>query len=618
MIAKRMRTASFAATLAGALAFGAGLAPGAAWAQAPSDDTPLGAAPGQAPGLAPPRLPAAKAPPAITAPPLSPVQPQAAQAAAALIGSLKGLVFLSGSQALNADGVGAAAAGPDGIAAPQLPILNDSKFVAQMKAHLGKPFRLADIQQVRDQTKAWYVAHNHPFVDVVVPPQNITSGVVQVVVSEYRLGEVEVVGARYFKQSLILKPVDLKKGQTVSLEQLSENVDRLNENPFLTVDAEFKPGADPGVTDLDLRAKDRLPVRVYAGYDNQGVPTLDVDEWNAGVNWGNVFGTGEIASYQYTKAFNGRFVSHSASDVIRVDNDDKILMFGNYATMRSAAFLGPFEFDSDGHSLQGSFRFVHTLPKLFGGALTGHIQIGYDYKSTDNNAFFDQFQLGPPSVMETNQFLIVYDGNEVDKFGSTSIENDLVGAPGRLTSRDNDADFGTLVAGAKARYVYDRFSATRTERLPFDMSLIVRGIIQRASAILPNSEQLGGGGVGSVRGYYPDTGLGSNGELLSFELRAPAFSPGRFIRLPRLDDLAQVGVFYDYASLRQPYYPQDVIFGSANNGTLPLDMASTGVLAHYSISRHVDFNLDMGWQLRTTPNNSKLGKYAAVAIVFSN
>jgi hemolysin activation/secretion protein len=503
------------------------------------------------------------------------------------------------------------------VAAPQLPLLNDPKFVAEMKAHLGQPFRLADIEQVRDQTRAWYVAHKHPFVDVVVPPQNITSGVIQVVVSEYHLGEVEVVGARYFKDSLILKQVDLKKGQTVGLEPLTDNVDRLNENPFLNVDAEFKPGREPGTTDLVLQAKDRLPVRVYAGYDNQGVPTLDLHEWNAGVNWGNVFGTGQIASYQYTRAFNGRFTSHSASDVIRVDNDDKILAFGNYAIMRSAAFLGPFEFDASGHSLQGSFRFVHTLPKLFGGAVTGHIQIGYDYKSTDNNAFFGQFQLGPPSVMETNQFPLVYDGSEVDKFGSTAIENDLVGAPGRLTSRDNDADFQTLVAGAKARYLYDRLSITRTEHLPADVSLIVRAILQRSSGILPNSEQLGGGGVGSVRGYLPDTGLGSNGEMISAELRAPAFSPSKLLGAP-MGDLAQVGLFYDYASLRQPYYPQDILFGSANNGTLPLDLASTGALMHYSVSRHVDLNLDLGWQLRTTPDHTSLGNYAAVAVVFSN
>lgn len=588
------------------------MTPALALAQAPSASTP-----GQNTGLVAPKLPIA--PPARAVDPPSLLGPRTTAGETAgtpLLAVLKGLVFLAGPNGLKPDGV--SDAGPVGISAPQLPLLNDPKFVALMKAHLGKPVRLADLQQIRDQTRTWYVGRQRPFVDVVAPPQNITSGVLQIVVSEYRLGEVDAVGARYFKKSLILSPVDLKKGQIITLSQLQDNVDRLNENPFLSIDAEFRPGQEPGTTDLTLRAKDRLPVRVYAGYDNQGVPSLDVNEWDVGVNWGNVFGTGQIASYQYTRAMNGRFAAHSATDVIRLDNQDKLLLFGNVATMRSSALLGPFAFDSNGHAYQASTRFVRALPKLFDGALTGHVQLGYDYKSTDNNAFFDRIQLGPLSVMETNQFLLVTDLQEIDSLGQTAIENDLVGAPGRLTGRDNDTDFQSLVAGARARYVYDRLQVTRTQHLPKDVSLILRAILQQSNAILPNSEQLGGGGVGSARGYYPDTGLGSNGALVSAELRAPAFSPGRRLGLPRLDDVAQVGLFWDYASLRQPDYPIDVLTGARTRSELPLDLESTGVLLHYSISRHIDFNLDMGWQLRLAPNQTRLGDYAAVALVLSN
>jgi hemolysin activation/secretion protein len=590
------------------------LLPAVAAAQAPS-----GTAPGQNTGLTAPKLPAPAAAPQVTPPSSAPSSPPANDQQV-LLPTLKGLVFVAGAQALNASGLDPSAAGPNGVAAPQLPTLDDPAFVAEMRPHLGKSLRMADLQRIRDQTRAWYAAHKRPFIDVVVPPQNIDSGVVQVVVSEYRLGEVDVVGNRYFSKNLVLAPMDLKTGQTIGVDQLQDNIDRLNDNPFLSVNAEFKPGEVPGTTDLTLRATDRLPVRVYAGYDNQGVPTLDRDEWNAGVNWGNAFGTGQIVSYQFTRAFNGRFTSHSASDVIRLGDSDKLLVFGNYATMRSAAyllsFLGPLEFDSDGHSSQASVRFVRTLPRWQG--LTGHIQLGYDYKSTDNNSFFGEFQLGPPSLMETHQFPLVYDGLEVDRLGSTAIENDLVYAPGRLSAHDNDTDFRLLVAGSQARYLYDRLSLTRTTRLPYDFSLIGRLIVQRSSTILPNSEQLGGGGVGSARGYYPDTGLGSNGELASAELRGPAFSLGRQLGWKPLDDLAQIGLFYDYASLRQPSQPQDLLTGGAAASALPLDLASTGAFLHYSIGRNIDLDFDMGFQLRRAPQEARLGNYGAIAIVFSN
>jgi hemolysin activation/secretion protein len=614
MSSSKSGRAQSAPALLPAVAAAAGLLlPSAAAAQVPS-----GTAPGQTTGRVAPKLPAPSPPPEVTAPSAAPSAEGNDQAV--LLPSLKGLVFVAGMQGLQTEGVSESAVGASGLAAPGLPLLGDPGFAAQMRAHLGKPLRMADLKQIRDETRAWFAAHKHPFVDVVAPPQNITSGVVQIVVSEYRLGDVEVVGARHFSDRLILAPLDLEKGQTISLDQLQDNVDRLNENPFLSVDAEFRPGAEPGSTDLVLRATDRLPVRVYAGYDNQGVPTLDRREWNVGVNWGNAFGTGQIVSYQFTRSVNGRFTSHSVSDVIRLDNSNKLLVFGNYATMRSAAYLwsllGPLEFDSDGHSKQASVRLVHALPRW--RSVTGHIQIGYDYKATDNNSFFGEIQLGPPSLAATNQFPLILDGQEADRFGSTAIENDLVYAPGRLTPHDNDADFQLLAAGARARYVYDRLSLTRTTRLPRDFSLIGRLIVQRSSAILPNSEQLGGGGVGSVRGYDPDTALGSNGELASVELRGPAFSIARQLGWRRLQDLAQLGVFYDYASLRQPHQPHDPLSGAIASTALPVDLASTGTFLHYSIGRNVDLNFDMGFQLRRAPLQSKLGSYGAVAIVVSH
>ena len=580
---------------------------------------PSGTAPGQNAGVTAPKLPAPTVAPKVTAPTTTEPSP-AASDQQVLLPALKGLVFVAGAPALKAEGVDVSAAGPTGVAAPQLPALNDPAFLTLMRAHVGKSLRTADLDKIREETRAWYTAHKRPFIEVVAPPQNVSSGVVQIVVEEYRLGDVEVVGNRYFSKNLVRAPLDLVKGQTIGLDQLQDNVDRLNDNPFLSVNAEFKPGKVPGTTDLTLRAADRLPVRVYAGYDNQGVPTLDRDEWNAGVNWGNAFGTGQIVSYQFTRAFNGRFTSHSASDVIRLDNSDKLLVFGNYATMRSAAylssFLGPLEFDSDGHSSQASVRFVRTLPRWQG--LTGHLQLGYDYKSTDNNSFFGEFQLGPPSLMETHQFPVILDGLEVDRFGSTAVENDLIYAPGRLSAHDNDTDFQLLVAGAQASYLYDRVSLTRTTRLPYDFSLIGRLIVQRSSTILPNSEQLGGGGVGSARGYDPDTGLGSDGELASVELRGPAFSPGQQLGWKSLQDVAQIGLFYDYASLRQPKQPQDLLTGGVAASALALDLASTGAFLHYSIGRNIDLDFDMGFQLRRAPQETRLGNYGAIAIVFSN
>jgi hemolysin activation/secretion protein len=210
-----------------------------------------------------------------------------------------------------------------------------------------------------------------------------------------------------------------------------------------------------------------------------------------------------------------------------------------------------------------------------------------------------------------HQFPLIVDGVFADRYGQTAVENDLVYAPGRLDARNTSAAFQTLTAGARADYVYDKLSITRTTRLPKNVTWIMRGIFQLSDQVLPFTEQLGGGGVGSVRGYYPDTALGSNGELLSTEIRLPSISPASMIGHPRFGDLMQVGGFYDYGDLHSP----KLVAG----GQAPVTMSSAGFFIHYSIDRYIDVDFNYGWQLRQVATEPRgLGHYAALAVVFSN
>lgn len=519
-----------------------------------------------------------------------------------LVAEVKGLVFISGMGNLATNGVApAAAAGASGVVIRNVAVLGDPQFAARIKPFVGKPLTTDGVELIRSETKAFLTTRGRPYVEVTIPPQNVSSGVVQVVITEYRLGKVTVTGNHYFHANLVRAPSELKPGEVVTLGAVQADMDRLNANPFLSVDAVFKPGAAPGTTDLDLVAKDRLPLRVYAGYDNQGYPLLGLQEFSAGINFGNVFQTGQILSYQYTQSFNGRFRAHSASDVIPVTGDDKALIFGTYSTM--TPLIAP-EFNNVGHSGQISGRIVHNLPTLHW--LSGHIQVGYDYKFTNNNLqFFGTTVI--KNELEVDQFPLILDAAEVDKYGQTSFENDLIFSPGSLTGSNNNLAVQGLVPGGTARYVYDRLSITRTTRLPWNFSWVARAVGQVSTGILPGSEQLGGGGSGSVRGYFTDTALGSVGVLTNQEIRGPAFSPSALIASgSKFGDLMQVGGFFDIGEFRQP---KTVIGGAA-----PANLASAGFLAHYSVGRRFDLKFDMGWQLTPAPGQTQLGYYGALAL----
>src|SRR5262249_155053 len=143
----------------------------------------------------------------------------------------------------------------------------------------------------------------------------------------------------------------------------------------------------------------------------------------------------------------------------------------------------------------------------------------------------------------------------------------LVLSPGGMTGANTDAAFEQLVPGAASNYVYDRIGLTRLTLLPHGLSWIARTTGQLSNRNLLDSEQLSLGGQDSVRGYDTDTALGSEGILVSNELRAPAVSlPGQ-IQL-------QPGVFWDWGYVNQVRTIQDTV-NSATLSSLGLDLQVT-------------------------------------------
>lgn len=510
-----------------------------------------------------------------------------------LVPQLLGVVFVDGMGAVKADGI-APAEVPGGLDVRELPLLAGADFAARVQPYLGRPLTRAGLDAIAQLARDAYRSAEQPFMEVSVPPQNVQGGVVQFVVTPYRVGEIEVTGNRHFSSKLVRGMGDLKPGEPLSLPRMRKALDDYNQNPFITINAVASPGDELGETDITLEAKDRLPFRVYGGYDNQGTPLLGREEWYAGFNWGNVLGTGQILSYQFTRSFKGDYTSHSGSDVIPLGPDDRILLFGAYAIQKPD--LGPI-FDSKGHSSQVSGRWAHDLPGT--DRIKHNLQIGLDYKRTDNNLDFLGFRV-LDTVVEVFQIPLTYSGTFIDGGGRTVVEATGVFSPGGVTAHNDDESMNRLVPHSNATYGYWRFSATRTTYLPKETSLVMRGMFQGATGNLPYSEQLGAGGIGSVRGYDPNTALGSEGLILSTELRTPEFS----ILGDKINDHLQFGIFADYARVWQRKSYPDLPHAS--------DLASVGLNVNYVVDRYVQLQVQVGRQLKRAPFEDEKKTRAAI------
>jgi hemolysin activation/secretion protein len=546
----------------------------------------------------------------VPAPPASPAPAESKQ----LLPSLKGLRLVGDLNALQRNGVD-----QPGLNIESLPLLDVPEARAKLEPFIGQPLASDDLPKISQVIIEWYRGHNRPVVDVNFPEQDITTGTLQVVVTEYKLGKVTFDGNRYFSSETLQREVQSKPGEPINLDRLKADLNMLNRNPFRSVNAVLERSDIPGNTDIGMKVQDRFPLRGYLSFDNNGLPIAGRDRWGVGLNWGNAFGLDQQISYQFTTSpdlwrtrnrgaglsNDPRFMAHSLTWLVPLSWGDTLSGFASYA--QQVPNLGP-DFGQVGHNLQLSLRYQKTLPTLFGN-LYQQVQFGFDHKRSDNNLAFGGTQVFN-SATNVDQFLLVYGVTRPDSWGQVSLENTLAYSPGGFSPGNSTGAFlASGIASAEARYTYDTLQITRLTELLRGFTWLTRLTGQVADTELLPSEQLGAGGVESVRGYDPRAISGSQGFLISNELRSPALSPLKDAGLG-VDDALQLLAFHDYGRVG---YLND-----QTNLSRRAELQSVGIGLRYSLDRYMDVRFDYGWQLERVPGASKLGNLGIVSITVGN
>lgn len=532
--------------------------------------------------------------------------------------NLKGLRLIDAPDKLAKDGYERPGVTVDG---PQ--ILYSPGIYQRLQGFLGKPFSSATIQQVTKVITDWYTTKNRPFVAVDFPDQNAANGIVQAVVTEYRLGQVRVVGNDWFGGWLARSQISVEHGDIIDTSLLNDDLTWLNQNTYRQVKIVADKSQTEGEMDLTLQETDRFPFHVYAGYNNGGVPVIGRDQWSVGVEWANAFFLGQDLSYQFSSSDDfwlqpqnvpvgegsASFQGHQLSWTIPLPWRDRLVFFGNYDELRPG--LGKF-FTQLGISWQASGRYVLELPSL--NNFTEEAQFGYDFKRSNNNLAFGGFAISNSST-EIDQFPITYNAAIQDSWGRTILFDELVYSPGGLSPQNTNAAFQPSetqsgVPFAHANYTYGDLDVTRVTRLPFEATSILKAQLQLTSSNLLSSEQLGAGGIESVRGYDERTASGSEGLLLSSEFRTPPVGVIDPLFGASTGDQLQGDVFWDYGHVRD----YKVSPGTPNSETLQ----SVGAGIHYTLDRFVDLRFEYAWQLRKPPGVKKLGSEPYLSLVIGN
>ncbi len=509
-----------------------------------------------------------------------------------LVENLRAVVFVDA-----ASKVAAVPPAQGGIVTTGIPFLQQDDFNRVVAPYLGQRLTLATLGDLVRDVIVWCRAKDRPVVDVVVPQQDITDGVLQLVFIEGKVGKVTAEGTHWFSKDLLTGDIRLRPGDTISTERLASDVNWLNQNPFHQSTAVFSPGGDVGSTNITLRTQDRFPLRVYAGYENTGNAITGEDRYEAGFNWGNAFLMNQLLSYQYTMSGDGTaFVGHSGSWVIPLPWHHTLTFFGAIST--SHAISGPLDIRGAGD--QAGVRYEVPLPEV-SGIYRHSATVGYDWKQSQNSLEFSSIPTSNATA-DVGQVVFGYSGTVTDPLGTTTVNPQVFWNGSSVWGHQNNEAYNAVRSGASPEYAYMRLAVSRVTNLPAQFSLSHDFEWQVSDGPLLPSEQLQFGGAQSIRGYSEYDLAGTDeGWTLRNELRSPATSVTDLIGYDIIphqakDQLQLVGFF----DMGQAWAHRDTLTDNAGIGKNVIAMASVGPGIRYAIGNYLSLHADYGVQLRDT------------------
>lgn len=471
-------------------------------------------------------------------------------------------------------------------------------FQELVKPALGKPVSLKSLKKISRDVILFYRKNDVPIVDVVLPEQDVTNGVIQFLVAEGKLAEVKVEGNKYFKDKIIKRPIRLGTGDRIRSGSLLEDIDWINQNPFLDVKPVFAQGEGDYTTDLLLRVDEQFPLSTYLGYEDSGNDLIGNNRFQLGANWGNAFGLGHLLNYQLTMAEDFRQLnSHSISYVIPFDWRHKLSVSLNYTDSSAETS----DFTLTGSSFDLGVRYA--IPLGGDGNFNHETYLGFDYRRSSNAL---EFGVLPASDDTTavGQFVLGYSRSISDQWGRTTLDFSGVYSPGGLFGNSERSVYDEVRPGANPRYFYGRLNASRLTKLPKNLLLSHRLTAQISSARLLNSEQLSVGGFASVRGYDErEFNFVDSGFVLRNELLFPSVS---LLNLERLKDNWQFLAFLDYANVQSHGGEVGRADGSSSNTA---QMLSVGPGLRLGLGDDFSLRMDYGLQLIDAGSRRSTGRF---------
>ncbi|MBD2356049.1 ShlB/FhaC/HecB family hemolysin secretion/activation protein [Tolypothrix sp. FACHB-123] len=454
-------------------------------------------------------------------------------------------------------------------------VFSQEELAAAIAEFTKRPISLAEIFQARSKITDLYVKKGYITSGAYIPPQTIKSGVVKIQIVEGKLEEIQITGTRRLNPNYVRSRLAIATGAPLNREKLLEALQLLQLNPLIqNLSAELSAGSRPGVSVLQVEVREAKTFSSQIVLDNGRSPSVGSFRRRLQINQANLLGFGDGFNFAYTNTDGSN--AFDLGYTLPLNARNGTLSF-NFGTTSSNVIEEPFnilDIESSSRYYEITYRqpIIQTPTQEFALGLTAS-------RRESEASYIEGDRLPFPSLGADAEGKTRISALRFFQEWTSRNSREVIALRSQFNLGIDVLNPTINQSAPDSQFFSWQGQAQWARLLAPETLLLIRANTQLASRALLPLEQLGLGGIDTVRGYRQDYLLTDNGAFASAEVQVP------ILRLPKMNSVLQIIPFVDFG----------VAWNSSNRDNPdPNTLASVGLGLRWTQGDRFTARLDWG------------------------
>ncbi|NJN76373.1 MAG: ShlB/FhaC/HecB family hemolysin secretion/activation protein [Synechococcaceae cyanobacterium RL_1_2] len=452
-------------------------------------------------------------------------------------------------------------------------VFTQEQFAELLSPYLDRPISFGELLEAQDTITKLYFNRGYITSGAIIPPQALENGVVKIQIIEGRVEEVNLFGLNHLDDGYILSRLRRATKAPLNQNDLLASLQLLQVDPLVdSLSVELSAGARPGLSLLEIVAKESDPFSITLSTDNQRSPSVGSVRRRIAITHNNLSGFGDRVNVAYVETEGSKSLDDLSYEF--PINSRNGTLSASYSLTDSEIIEYPFNnIDIDSRSN----TYEVTLRQPLSQSPTKEFAMGIkaSHQETTTSLLNIPFPLANgaddngKTKISALRFFQEYTNRDSQQVLALRSQFNLGISAFNATQNDDAPDSNFASWRGQGQYL---------RLLKPNTTLLLRSDLQLAGEPLVLIEQFSLGGQLSVRGYRQDSLLADNGLFASAEVRTDLFT---------IDDgqtKVQISPFFDFGT----------VWNNDNTALAKNTLASLGLGLRLAIGNNFTANLDWG------------------------